>query len=110
MSMKRLRPPEAGGRNPTCLQPSSAVEQTAGHLRKVFGTPTEQDGIPHRRYINFPQRLFDVEEAPIAPHGTNKHLRILFKVRDCVVDGPICLGLPWVKTSDASCGKRMAGA
>jgi hypothetical protein len=35
-------------------------------------------------------------------------LRLPFEVCDCPVDGPICLGLPLVKTSDASCGKRMA--
>jgi hypothetical protein len=72
----------AGGRNERRARPSSAVEQTAGHLRKVFGSPAELDCVPHRRHINFPQRLFDVDEAPIAPHGTNKHLRIPFEVRD----------------------------
>jgi hypothetical protein len=64
--------------------PSSAVEQTAGHLWKVFGSQAEQDRVPHRRHIHFPQRLFDVDEALIAPHGTNKHLRIPFEVRDCL--------------------------
>lgn len=53
-----------------------AVEQSAGHFLEV-GT-RKPEGVAGCGNVQLPQRLPDVDQAPVAPDGTNKHGVLLF--------------------------------
>jgi hypothetical protein len=59
-----------------------AVEQAAGHLLEVGSR--DPQCVTGCGDVQFPQRLPDVDQAPVAPDGTNKHGVFLSRITTTV--------------------------
>jgi hypothetical protein len=72
-------PATTGWRRTDRRRAAGAVEQAADHLLET-GT-SEGQGFPGRRVAELARALPEIDQAPLAPDGTDEHLRHLVVVR-----------------------------